>query len=317
MIFKDFSYQLHSQLGESRQSLGAKKAEIRDTPNLLWINSLNLHGGIENRSYSVTAPEATYDFRTGRLNIERRFQGSAFGMHFEGSRLGGEVKSRNFKIAGDFGIHLCFPLKTTSSARHKTWEQLTAFPRSPGLYAVPGLSPIGIVQDFAGDLTTFIQCWNQVAEDMNGNLSEHRHTSDLMIMGREGGRIDLAGFEIDLDGRTAILGPRFFLRSDGGLRIREVAVELDRMMRLSGGGGIQAWMAPSDSGITLICSDKFEFVGDRRILQFEGGPLTLSRGGIILKASENWQFIRVFDGGRVVLSPGGWNTLEALETSPY
>lgn len=319
MGLKDFSYQINSRDGNQGQVLVAKNAEIRDPANLMWIDGFAFRGGGGDRSYSVTAPEAVYDFMTGTLQTRGPFQGNALGMRFEGSRLTGEVKSRRFDFSDDFEIHLSSLVKPPPPAGDETWEELTCAPPSPFR---PGrhlsgteMTPIGQVQDFAGDLTTFLKCWSRVTEELVPNQTGIRRASDFMIMGRQGGQIDLGIFEMDLVGRTAILAPKSCLFSLGGIRIRETVVELERMMHLTGSGGIQAWMTPSASEKTLICSDKFEFVSDRRILQFEGGPLTLCRRGIILQASESWQFVRIFDGGRVVLSPGNWKTLGALATS--
>ncbi|MES2657750.1 MAG: hypothetical protein V4689_03980 [Verrucomicrobiota bacterium] len=319
MVLKEFYYQINSADGGGSQMLAARRAEILDPSHLMGIDGLSVRGGTGSRSYSFTAAEAVYDFKTSSLHTPGAFQGSALGMRFSGSRLRGEVRSRIFDMSGDFQIHLDALVRAAPRAPDVTWEQLTGGPTPPldprGHVAAREMTPMGLIQDFAGDLMTFLHCWSRVAEDGSGEQTGSQRAPELMILGREGGRIDLRLLEMNLKGRAAILAPGSFLSSQGGIRIGEAMVELDRMMRLTGSGGIQVWMTPSGSGKTLIRSDRFEFVSDRRILQFEGGPLTVSRRGIILQASENWQFVRVFDGGRVVLSPGNWTTVGSLATS--
>jgi hypothetical protein len=164
-----------------------------------------------------------------------------------------------------------------------------------------------LVQDFAGDLATFLDCWKRVED-----RADNRFGGTFMMMGRNGGQIDLERMEMRLDGRTAILGPRSVLVSSGGMRLCRETLNDEELIRMTGNGGVRTWIHPPKADETWIQSASFECVSDRRILQFEGGPLTVGRKGMILEASESWQFVRVFDGGRIVLSPGSWNMVGTM-----
>lgn len=168
------------------------------------------------------------------------------------------------------------------------------------------MTPIGLVQDFSGDLATFLDCWKWV---------EDRNPAAFTLMGHHGGEINLTRAEMDISGRSAILGRRSVLVSTGGMHLQRESLDGDELMRMTGQGGIRAWIHPPARDETWIHSGNFEYVSDRRILQFDGGPLVVSRGGMILVAGESWQFVRVFDGGRVVLSPGSWNVVETMNDS--
>ena len=72
-------------------------------------------------------------------------------------------------------------------------------------------------------------------------------------------------------------------------------------------------MHPPKSKETWIHSDNFTYLSDQQIFQFKGGPLKIANNGLVLEATEDWQFLRVFANHRVVLSPGAWNMVGILE----
>jgi hypothetical protein len=82
---------------------------------------------------------------------------------------------------------------------------------------------------------------------------------------------------------------------------------------VSANNGVRAVLF-GEEGDTAIECRSFKHVVERKAAQFEGGPVVMRRNQVILVAEEEWQFVRVFDYHRVVLSPGKWKMIGTLES---
>jgi hypothetical protein len=96
--------------------------------------------------------------------------------------------------------------------------------------------------------------------------------------------------------------------SEGGIRVAREEFDGAMLIRATGGGGLQGWLPSASAGQTWIASESFEWVNRGSVIQFTGGPVEVTRDGTILKATESWQYVRLFGSKRVVLSPGSWTT---------
>jgi hypothetical protein len=155
-------------------------------------------------------------------------------------------------------------------------------------------------------------------------------SSSWLLLSQSGGGFNLTKPEFKLAGNAALVSQGSILSTRTGIRWwREDAggddprssdpATKDGLTRIRGDGGVQAWMNDSKSADpkpTWIHADNFEYAADRRdVLQFQGGPLRFSRQGVIMEAAEEWQFVRLFAGMRIVLSPGSWNVLESVQSA--
>lgn len=311
MILRGLVYPLNPLSPDKSQVLRAAEVEILEPTHLLRIKDLRLTGGRQSGGFNLDAPAAVFDLKTKAIHAGNGFRAVGLGLHFAGAALSAELKSQSYQVGGRFEIQLSGLQPSVPLPNNMMEDRRSPFlpqaSRPNGLASAEAMTSVGLVQDFAGNLATFLDCWKWV-EARDGN----RFTGTFMLMGHQGGEIDLERMEMRLDGRSAILGPRSVLVSSGGMRLCRETLNGEDLIRMTGNGGVRTWIHPPKADETWIQSASFECVSDRRILQFEGGPLTIGRKGMILEASENWQFVRVFDGGRIVLSPGSWNMLGTM-----
>jgi hypothetical protein len=308
MVFNDLIFPISPYRPEDGQLLRARKAEIGSTSLTMKLEGLRLTGKRTAGDFDLETPVAVYNFKSKTLESASGFQATGFGLNFKGERLRGKLESRSFDVIGDFEIHmnqlspqlpLYFPahegkmplFEGSLLAKHRFTECRVK-------------TSLTLIQDFAGDLCTFIDCWKRFEARPSGLGSNS--PKGISIMGHDGGTIQLNDVEMTLAGLTAIIGPNAVLVASGGMRLDQESSEGGKLIRVIGQGGVRSWMQPSATGGTWIESARFEYVSDRQLLQFDGGPLRVGRGGTILVAAEPWQFVRVFEGGRIVLSPGRW-----------
>lgn len=172
------------------------------------------------------------------------------------------------------------------------------------------MTSLNLVQQFSYDLATFFKCWKWVDNPYRSRRGFP--VEGFALICPKGGWLDLRRNELRLAARSAVLGPDTVLVSDDGIRCFQEEFDGNLMMHVTGGGGIKTWMRSPQSDETWIRSNTFDYVSDGSVLQFEGGPIVLKRKGVTLEATEGWQFIRIFDGHRIVLSPGNWNSTGTL-----
>ena len=315
MIFRDLMLPLNRAGEPDVQIMSAEEAVIREPAHLLQITGLRFSSGQASARFDLQAPTAVYDLKAKTIHASEGFRGNGFGFHYEGAALRGSPKTLAFDLSGIVEIQSAGLFPTIPSDGKPARENLSDCRQVlPGLYELrpdEGMTSVRLVQDFAGDLATFVKCWDHVEDPDPCRIGGG--PAGLSLIGLEGGWMDLRQCRMHLTGRSALLGPRTVLTSSGGIRLREESPDGDSLIRVTGKGQIKAWMHPSKSIETWIRAESFGYVSDRQILQFKGGPLVVSRDGAVLEATENWQFVRIFAGGRIVLSTGSWNMVKNPE----
>jgi hypothetical protein len=310
ITFRDLVYPIASPDSNGRQILYAARAEIRQTAHLLDITGLRLSEIRQNGGFELDAAAAEYDLSARTLCTRGDFRASGSGAHCEGTELVGSLESRLFELRGRFKIYsepaIPAPFWLGSPPKITRSPFLAPFFQPIQSVSAEVMTPFRLVRDFAGDLETFFDCWGCI------EAADPAHSPAITLMGRQGGEIDFRQMKMKFAGPSAILGPRSVLVCSGGMDARQEVENEGKPMRLVGQGGICAWMASPKSQETWIRSGSFEYVSDRRVFEFTGGPLLIGRNGMILQATETWQFVRVFNGQRIILSPGHWNTMGNL-----
>lgn len=119
---------------------------------------------------------------------------------------------------------------------------------------------------------------------------------------------------IMINGPAVVLSEPIVLNASEGIFLRRGLSDGHEEMEthVSANNGVKAVLSGEKGEIAIECKS-FKQVVERKAAQFEGGPVVMRRNQVILVAEEEWQFVRIFDYHRVVLSPGKWQMIGALE----
>jgi hypothetical protein len=188
-----------------------------------------------------------------------------------------------------------------------------------GVRSPESMTPLRLMHEFTSHLHAFDQYW-QILSPEPWQTMDAGQAGPWRLVGWQGGGFNLRQAEFHLTGHAALIGPRCFLSSRSGIAWRQDAPQDEdpaengdnrATTHISGSGGIKAWLCSPESEVTWIQSENFEHVADHsQVVQFQGGAVRLSNKGCVLEAGEEWQFVRVFSGTRLVLSPGAWKMLD-------
>lgn len=289
--------------------ISARRAEFGGASDRLELAGLELVDPAV--PLRVAAPAAAYDFNTGRLEIRGGFKGTAPGFSFEGRALHADCERLRFEAPDELIILLRGAMPGNRGPQPETPRgDLLArvFPLLSPATLLPearAMTPAALVASVARDPATFARCWSWI-EGVDGRGPETIRGS-VVLFGPRGGHMDLSRHELSLAGRSALLGPQVVLVCDGGLRVFREPTEDGTMLRAQGVGGVRGWMSGTNEVEIQLAAATLDHAGDGGVVQFEGGPLVVRRGGAILTAAESWQFVRFFGNGRMVLSPGSWH----------
>ena len=311
LLFEELVLTLSSSVNDQRMRLEASRAEILDPPHFLRIHGMRFRGEGDHGQFGIDSPIALYDMQKKTIQTSGGFQANAFGLRSSGHALQGNLEQQTFSVQGDFKMGLSNMTLSSTPGNGPVWKTSSCL-SPPPFYKIDGIlgesiTPLSTIQEFSKDLHTFIKCWQLYALD--DKESQHGKSTGLTLMSRQGGKINLDSLQMQFLGRTMILGSGVAISSSGGIRLFEEILNQVRLIRVVGHNGIQASIHRPQSGDFWIASEDFEYLEDKRTLQFKGGPLIFGRGKTVLRASERWQFVRVFDGGRIVLSPGNWDSV--------
>ena len=327
MVFRDLILPMVSPGEGGKQVLKAESAEVGDPAHRLQIRGLELMIGERDSGFHLRAPGASFDLKTKRMEAGEGFLAEGWGARFEGVNLSGIVNDRRFEISGHFQIRVHGrggavvptprpPFPDEEGAFDRYFE-----PRDAVSLAKRMTAP-RLLQEFSPHLHGFDRYWKTLSR---GDLSASAiwWKPHWYLASWQGGGFDLSRKEVRMAGASALIGPGGFLSSEGGMVWRqEASINPDDSdaggpateTRILGQGGVNVWMQAADDDVTWIRSERFEYVaGLGNVLQFEGGPVRFFRSGVLLRAEENWQFVRLFDGEKLVLSPGNWKTLDEDE----
>jgi hypothetical protein len=308
MRFQNLVYSVDSLNPAGSQVFRMEEAKVADSSGRLFIKGLRSSGCQSLSQLNLEASAAILDLKSDSLILQNGFRANGLGFRFKGTTLRSWLKSQIYRAEGPFEIqtdHLSIHLPVQVS-RGKFSNAPFARPVPPKdvLPRLEEMTVMRFVQDFSRNLATFDDFWERIQHEKPAGVQAGSSTYSLI--GSEGGFIDLGRMEIRIMGKSAILGPGAVLVSSKGMKLEQEDVAGDKVMRMTGRGAIRAWVDLPKSNKTWVVAKNFEYVSDRRIFQFDGGPLLVGRSGMILEATEDWQFARVMECGRVVLSLGSW-----------
>lgn len=310
MIFKGLLLPLNPLDGLNLKVLSAARAEIGEPSYLLHLTDFQFsvhEQGVA--KFTLLADTAIYDLRQTTIEANAGFLATGVGMRFKGSGLSGKPEDQVFKAVGELEIQLdrSVPFAPISERTkpvkfpqfHCDLLELSKFvPPDP-------MAPLEIVQKFANNISTFMKCWRWV-DELDPCLHGLSATSAVLIS-PTGGLFDFKRTDFQTTGRSLLIGSGALLNSAGGIRSHHETSDGDQWIQMTGEGGIKAWMRASQSEVIWVRSNTYSWVSDQGVMQFEGGPIRVSRNGMVLAATEDWQFVRIFADSRIVLSPGAWN----------
>lgn len=316
MVFRDLVLPSISTDGNKPQSLKAALAEIGEPRHLLRIQGLEFSFGVPASGFSLGAPTATLDLKTKAIHAPDGFTADGWGFSFEGANLAGSVAERSFEISGYFQVKTAgrsggnavstVPARVPNPQAFEFRLERQSIPRVPD-----PMTGLRLLQGFSPHLHGFEKYWRHLSREP-GEGSNRWDGNDWHLVSWQGGAFDMQRQWVRMTGHSALIGPGGFLSSRGGMVWSREKMETgdDAIeTRVEGGGGVNVWMQDAGMEVTWLKSESFVYVADMGdVLQFEGGPVRFFRDGIEFQATEDWQFVRLFDGGRLVLSPGSWNT---------
>jgi hypothetical protein len=297
------------------QDLTAARAEVQNPPNLLRITDLNLAERAQNpKPFKLHANTAVYDLESGVIQASDGFLANRGALSFEGRELWKETQNLIFDAIGHFEIQLAKSTPLAAPPNRTRSSNLSPFhfePLTPFGAKLPHpMAPLELVQNFAQDLSSFAKCWRWTGA-WGLSMCENSKNA-IALISKDGGHVNLHRNQIQLAGPAAIIHRQLILISTGGVQISQEGLADENFMKLSSQGEIQAWMHAPGSDELWIRSNQFDCVSDPQIIQFMGGPIMVGSRGVLMSATEDWQYARVFPGGRIVLSPGNWNTTGSL-----
>lgn len=317
MILEDLMFPLNPLDHRNLQVLSASRAEVREAPHLLWLSGLRF--SVKERGiskFSLLADTAVYDFQQKTLDANDGFHANGYNLSFTGKSLSGTLENQVFTTDGYLEIQM--PGLMPSAPARKSGNLLCLPPfhfdssAQSILEPTDPMAPLELVGNFAGNLPTFVKCWKWM--ENSDRLPADARPASLVLISPAGGRFDLRRNDVQLTDPSLLIGPESVLVSNDGIRFRQETSDGDTWIRMSGKGGVKTWMHVPRSDVAWVRSATFDCVSDRKMLQFQGGPLVVCRQGIVLTAAESWQFVRVFSDNRIVLSPGAWNVVGDLIT---
>jgi hypothetical protein len=310
--FRGLMIPLRSSAGGETQIMTASEASIDHPPDLLKIRGFLISSGTGANGFSLEARTAIYDLSKKTLLARDGFCGRVSHMDFRGDLIRGSPEKLEFDLSGYFEVQnnaLASLFPKVDGLTRSTWSDvMVRGGLSRGLLECSrdrALDPITLLQDLASNLAEFVECRDHMEAKVFGTGSSA--TGRIALVGLEGGSMDLRQWRIQLMKRSALIGPHSVLTCSQGIRLKREIADPGPLIHLTGSGDIKAWFKTSGHVDTSVRARSFHYVSDRKILQFKGGPLEVNRDGVVLQATEDWQFLRVFDGGRVVLSTGAWN----------
>lgn len=173
----------------------------------------------------------------------------------------------------------------------------------PIILEVP--SRLKLVQEACGSLSHFYKCW-PLADGQRGGY--------MGCFSKNGGRLADLEKGVTINGPAVVLSEPIVLNASEGIFLRRgLSDDYEEIeTHVLANNGVKAVLSGEKGEISIECKS-FQHVVERKAAQFEGGPVVMRRNQVILVAEEEWQFVRIFDYHRVVLSPGKWKMVGALQ----
>jgi hypothetical protein len=162
-----------------------------------------------------------------------------------------------------------------------------------------------LVQEACGSLSDFYKCWP---------LADGQREGYMGFFSKNGGRLADLEKGVMINGPAVVLSKPIVLNASEGIFLHRGLSDDHQEIEthVSANNGVKA-VLPGEKGEIAIECRSFKHVVERKAAQFEGGPVVMRRNHVIMAAEEEWQFVRVFDYDRVVLSPGKWKILGTID----
>ena len=316
MVLKNAVFLFGAKDQEQRTRIGAERAFVEPSTDLLRLEGMVLSARRNGETIAMTAPVANCHLARSMIYTAGASRIRGKGWEISGENL--EANASTLVFRTDLPLEASSetdsaPRLTKSCASDEPGISPWTFPAVANHSSIQcGARPFALhlVQEFSGNLATFARCWRRVESTSWPDAS--RATGPVAMTSPHGGIIDLSQHKMKFAGPSAILAPNAVLISNSGLRLYRDTSEDEPILRLSGEGGVTGWMKSLAKEYRVRAS-YMDFAGDLPILQFEGGPVRFQNGNMILQATEEWQFLRVMENGRIVISPGSWATHSAQE----
>lgn len=163
-----------------------------------------------------------------------------------------------------------------------------------------------LVQEACVSLAHFYKCWP---------LANGTQTHRMGCFSKNGGRLANLEKGVMINGPAVILSEPIVLNAADGIFLRRgISDDHEEIeTHVSADNGVRSALYTEKGDVTIECRS-FKYVTERKVAQFEGGPVVMRRNHVTLVAEEEWQFVRVFDCRRVVLSPGKWTVVGSIES---
>lgn len=161
-----------------------------------------------------------------------------------------------------------------------------------------------LVQQACVSLADFYKCWPLVEGTKNGRMG---------CFTKNGGRLATLEKGVTINGPAVILSELIVLAASDGIFLRRKLLDDHGVMEthVLANNGANALISDGRGDVAIKC-ESFKHIIETKTSQFEGGPVVMQRNNVTLVAEEQWQFVRVFDYHRVVLSPGKWQVVGTL-----
>jgi hypothetical protein len=185
-------------------------------------------------------------------------------------------------------------------------DDLLTFDKAPDSILLRAPSRLKLVQEACGSLSHFYKCW-PLADGQRGGY--------MGCFSKNGGRLADLEKGVMINGPAVVLSEPIVLNASEGIFLsRGLSDDHEEIeTHVLANNGVKAVLSGEKGEISIECKS-FKHVVERKAAQFEGGPVVMRRNQVILVAEEEWQFVRIFDYHRVVLSPGKWQMVGTLES---
>lgn len=314
-------------------TLNASVAKTLDPAHLLWLEEVNSAFNLKgNYTSSIRIKKAIFDFLNKKIlslhetdliwdisnprhiSHEVPIDGSAGDKQRYKSN---DPESALFAMTGggvDAHGYLFVEIKTfqinsnlsTESANSKNGnEDILAYGKTADSILLEAPSRLKLVQEACGSLSDFYKCWP---------LTDGQKLGHVGFFSKNGGRLADLEKGVMINGPAVILSEPIVLNASEGIFLRRgISDDHEEIeTHFSANNGVKAMLTGEAGDIAIECRS-FKHVVERKAAQFEGGPVVMRRNHVILIAEEEWQFVRIFDYHRVVLSPGKWQMVGTLE----
>lgn len=333
MVLNDVAIPLSLATKDEPVVLFASAAKTLDDANLLHLEEVNSIFGLKGGDKSsIYVKNAIFDFQKKEIisleetdlildisnprNVSRERQVNDSGTHKKSRQSNDSGSALDVLMGSGVDVHgYLFVQVKSFHKRSLPPKEETNFQFGIDSFFADGKtldstllespSRLKLVQEACGSLADFYKCWP---------LAEGQREGYMGCFSKNGGRLADLEIGIMINGPAVILSESIVLNATKGLSLhREISDDHEKMeTHVLANNGVKAVLSGDRLDISIKCRS-FKQVVERKVAQFEGGPVVMRRNHVTLVAEEEWQFVRIFDNHRVVLGPGKWQVVGTLK----